>query len=325
MSKARDYYEVLGVEITATKEEIVKAYRKLALKLHPDKQENKEEAEKQFQELAGAYGVLKDDTQRTWYDQKRHLILAGINQEEENVINLYEYFNTNCFDNYDDSETGFYTVFNELFKNIENEEGGGKQMCGFGKSNSTINEVKAFYENWKYFCSKLEFYDKLPNNIADAPNQQVRRGWKKENEKVRDKLRNERTQNVRQLVNYVQRLDPRWDQVKAEMRRQKELREEKEAKQEAARQQREHERRQKELESFKDFELPQEEEDEIEKLSKYYEGKAVDTDDEKEVEEFCCVVCDKKFKSEGQLKTHENSKKHKQMLKLLRKEMEKIN
>ena len=68
MSK-KDYYEVLGVEKTATADEIKKAYRKLAKKYHPDaNSDNKEEAEKKFKEIAEAYEVLSDDTKRKQYD-----------------------------------------------------------------------------------------------------------------------------------------------------------------------------------------------------------------------------------------------------------------
>ena len=68
MSK-RDYYEVLGVEKTATADEIKKAYRKLAKKYHPDA--NKEEAEKKFKEIAEAYETLSDDGKRKQYDNFR--------------------------------------------------------------------------------------------------------------------------------------------------------------------------------------------------------------------------------------------------------------
>ncbi|XP_077365518.1 dnaJ homolog subfamily B member 6b isoform X2 [Festucalex cinctus] len=65
-----EYYQVLGVHKNATQADIKKAYRKLALKWHPDKNpENKEEAEKRFKELSEAYEVLSDEDKRTVYDK----------------------------------------------------------------------------------------------------------------------------------------------------------------------------------------------------------------------------------------------------------------
>ncbi len=65
----RDYYEVLGVSKTATADEIKKAYRKLAIKYHPDKNPGDKEAEEKFKEAAEAYDVLSDQTKRAKYDQ----------------------------------------------------------------------------------------------------------------------------------------------------------------------------------------------------------------------------------------------------------------
>ena len=69
----RDYYEVLGVEKTATEEDIKKAYRKLALQYHPDRNPGNKEAEEKFKEATEAYEVLKDPDKRGKYDQFGHV------------------------------------------------------------------------------------------------------------------------------------------------------------------------------------------------------------------------------------------------------------
>ena len=74
MSK-RDYYEVLGVSKTATEQEIKSAYRRLAVKHHPDKNPNDAAAEDKFKEAAEAYSVLQDTEQRRRYDRFGH---AGV-------------------------------------------------------------------------------------------------------------------------------------------------------------------------------------------------------------------------------------------------------
>jgi molecular chaperone DnaJ len=76
MANKRDYYEVLGVSKTASKEEIKDAYRKLALQYHPDRNKAPE-AEEKFKEISEAYAVLSDDEKRSQYDQLGH---AGFDQ-----------------------------------------------------------------------------------------------------------------------------------------------------------------------------------------------------------------------------------------------------
>jgi molecular chaperone DnaJ len=73
----RDYYEILGVERTATDQEIKSAYRKLALKNHPDRNPGNKEAEERFKEAAEAYAVLADGDKRHMYDRFGHAGLGA--------------------------------------------------------------------------------------------------------------------------------------------------------------------------------------------------------------------------------------------------------
>src|SRR5690606_7075050 len=73
----RDYYEILGVSKSASAEEIKKAYRKMALKYHPDKNPGDKEAEEKFKEAAEAYEVLSDGNKKARYDQYGHAGVGG--------------------------------------------------------------------------------------------------------------------------------------------------------------------------------------------------------------------------------------------------------
>ena len=78
MSEKRDYYEVLGLKKGASEAEIKKAYRKMAIKYHPDRnRDNKEEAEAKMKEINEAYDVLKDPQKKAQYDQFGHAAFEG--------------------------------------------------------------------------------------------------------------------------------------------------------------------------------------------------------------------------------------------------------
>ena len=72
----RDYYEILGISKSASKDEI-KAYRKLALKYHPDKNKGDKKSEDKFKEASEAYHVLSDEKRKTNYDQFGHAAFEG--------------------------------------------------------------------------------------------------------------------------------------------------------------------------------------------------------------------------------------------------------
>lgn len=77
MSTKRDFYEILGVSKSATPEEIKKAYRKVAIQFHPDKNPGSKEAEEKFKEAAEAYEVLSDADKRAQYDRFGHSRQGG--------------------------------------------------------------------------------------------------------------------------------------------------------------------------------------------------------------------------------------------------------
>src|SRR3954464_5577835 len=93
-STKRDYYEVLGVAKSANGEEIKRAYRRLAMKFHPDRAPDgkKEEFEVQFKECAEAYEVLSDDAKRRRYDQFGHAGLSGAGQHDFNTMDIGDIF-----------------------------------------------------------------------------------------------------------------------------------------------------------------------------------------------------------------------------------------
>src|SRR5512136_1645202 len=97
MSNKRDYYDVLGVNRTASEDELKSAYRKLALKFHPDKNPGNKEAEEKFKEAAEAYEVLSDDNKRARYDQYGHAGVGsaaggGFSGEGMTMEDIFEHF-----------------------------------------------------------------------------------------------------------------------------------------------------------------------------------------------------------------------------------------
>src|SRR5205807_2391285 len=89
----RDYYEVLGVSREADDEEIKRAYRRLAMQYHPDRNVGDAEAEQKFKEAAEAYEVLRDGEKRQRYDRYGHAGLEGLNvphfNDAQSVFDLF--------------------------------------------------------------------------------------------------------------------------------------------------------------------------------------------------------------------------------------------
>ena len=120
----RDYYEVLGVEKTASDDEIKKAFRRLAKKYHPDANpDNKKEAEAKFKEVNEAYEVLSDKQKRATYDQFGHSGAQGFGGQ-----NGYYSYSTSGFDGFDGFDIDLDDIVSSIF-------GGGRSRRSSRASN----------------------------------------------------------------------------------------------------------------------------------------------------------------------------------------------
>jgi len=104
----RDYYEVLGVDKTATPEQLKKAYRKLALQYHPDRNPGDKDAEEKFKEAAEAYDVLSNPEKKARYDQYGHAGVDGAyGQGGMNMDDIFSQFGSIFGDIFGGFRTGF--------------------------------------------------------------------------------------------------------------------------------------------------------------------------------------------------------------------------
>lgn len=334
----RCHYEVLEVSTDVNDEDLKKAYRKQALKWHPDKNPNNlEESKEQFQCIQQAYEVLSNPHERAFYDKHKDVFLRQ-DYDQSNSIDLTPYFTASCYKGYGDGEKGFYSVFKEVFIKITVEEMEFSEdeinIPDFGKSTSSYyNTVHDFYAFWQSFSTKKTYSWLKAFDINMAPNRRVLRLIEKENKRIRDKAKKEYNDTVRNLVEFVRKRDKRVQnqalvtkQEKAENalklkeRRRQQLIDRK--KEMAACEENEWSKFSNLEKELKDIEASVAKEFGDEDSS-YDEKSDVNSEDEyyEESSHLFCIACNKLFKTEKAFQNHENSKKHKENVEILKEQM----
>ena len=134
MTTTRDYYEVLSVERTADGDEIKRAYRRLAMKYHPDRNPDDAESEARFKECAAAYEILSDENKRKVYDQYGH---DGLRNRGGPAAHDFSRMNV------DD----IFSMFNDIFGGGAARGGGGRARRGVARGYDLETEVDLSFED----------------------------------------------------------------------------------------------------------------------------------------------------------------------------------
>jgi len=156
----RDYYDILGVSKSSSTDEIKKAYRKVAMKFHPDRNPDNKEAEDKFKEAAEAYSVLSDSTKKNQYDQFGH---AGVNNSASGFSSQMD-------------ANDIFSAFSDMFGggggspfgDIFGSNGGGRNQRARGAENLKISIPLTLEEIYEGTDKKIKIkrWEKSENKSA---------------------------------------------------------------------------------------------------------------------------------------------------------------
>uniref|UniRef100_A0A8C3LWZ4 DnaJ heat shock protein family (Hsp40) member C21 n=1 Tax=Chrysolophus pictus TaxID=9089 RepID=A0A8C3LWZ4_CHRPC len=288
----------------------------------------------------------------TLYDNHREALLRGVNGDyQDDSLDLLHYFTVSCYSGYGDDEKGFFTVYRHVFEQIAKEEmeymahEDTEEFPTFGYSHSDYDTiVHPFYAYWQSFCTQKNFAWKEEYDTRQASNRWEKRAMEKENKKTRDKAKKERNELVRQLVAFIRKRDRRVqahrklveEQNAEKLRKAEEIRRQQKLKQaKLAEQYKEQswitmsdlEKELKEMEAQYEKEFGDGSDAEVElegqETKEGIEDKLNDVTEEAEyADDLYCPACDKLLKTEKAMRNHEKSKKHREMVALLRQQLE---
>ncbi|CCH41820.1 putative chaperone [Wickerhamomyces ciferrii] len=353
-----DYYELLGVETSASDIELKKAYRKKALQYHPDKNlDNVEEAARVFDLIRSAYEVLSDPQERAWYDSHKSSILRddddyGYDDEDDlspditgtTTDELLKFFDPTLYTRIDDSMAGIYVLASRVFEKLAAEEVLSGRQQGldkyasyqdddpsdttnilypkFGRSKSDYgSEVRKFYQVWSSFSTVKTFSWKDEYRYSTAGDRRTRRAMERENKKARDSARREFNETVKSYVAFIKKRDPRVKEGAAAFEQEKKRKNQEELRKQIAKDREANAQKRGEYEAQNWQKISHAELEEME--NNFAESSESEEEDEEEIEVFECFVCNKSFKTQKQFNAHESSNKHKKAISKLRWEMKK--
>jgi len=250
---------------------------------------------------------------------------------QEKKVNYYEMALKTCVDKAragemsNEEESGFYAIYAAIFEAIakeedacevgEDDDGDRRPFPSFGIAASNSSAMTAFYTRWLDFASRKSFDDAAEWNPTEADRRDLRRGMDKQNKVLRQAAKKRFNQEVRELVAYVQKRDPRH------LAHQRALAQEKMNKTQrrhAEREIRKATEAQRRMERREAQRCEEEERWTAAKQARRDRGEAVSDDEQnankQETVEYECEPCGKSFKSKNQFQQHLKTKKHLQMV-----------
>lgn len=359
--KERNYYSLLSVSKTCTPEELKKSYRKIALRLHPDRNLGMEEdATVLFAKVQAAYDILSDPQERAYYDQygsrrgpggssasyeeDEYDDGPGANSTPADQVREWIKQTERYQGTVSGGESKFYSAAGQLFEKLGQEERDAYSRfdpsweplpCQFGTSKTDYQDLVEFYNRWTSFSTRKSFswFDKY--DVRYAEDRRTRRAMDTANNRVRDSEKRKFNEAVRSFARFIKKNDPRFRKHVAKMKGEpfsadkgkksaKELSEQdrkRNAKERTEYEQQDWERV-SETEYSEYFDSEEEESEDQDSQESFEDEQSSDEYQYKE-DSFECVACNKTFKSSKQLADHERSKKHIKATEQLRKKMEK--